>query len=64
MLLIKVGPTPLLPATVTAKTQDCELLLLSVAVYVIRVVPIGKSYGDAILLGDLTTVGAAFGSCN
>ena len=24
----------------------------------------GKSYGDTILLGDLTTVGAALGSCN
>ena len=27
-------------------------------------VPVGQSYGDTILLGDLTTVGAAFGSCN
>ena len=29
-----------------------------------EVVPIGKSYGEMILLGDLTTVGAALGSYN
>ena len=36
---------------------------MSVAVYVMRVVPMGKSYGD-MMSGDLVTVGAAFGSCN
>ena len=51
------------PETVTVKTHAWVRPPLSVAVYVMRVVPMGKSYGDTIS-GDLVTVGAAFGSCN